>query len=156
MNKQKVFLAIFIFCNLLNLCYGQLNDKEGSSIRLVNSEFFFSIYDDLDIVINKIGEPKSYYNEDSKVYTLTWENGLVIQAINKHYICFIKINSSNFQTEKGVCVGDSFSKVYKIYGNPQFKYDTILTYNMNIDKGTIIVFMFENNKVKEIIIGYGS
>jgi hypothetical protein len=121
----------------------------------VNSGFFFNLHDDLDIVVNKIGEPKRDYNEDSKIATLTWDNGLIIQALNEHYICYIKISSNYFQTDKGVAVGDSYSKVLRLYGRPQYKYDTLLSYSMDINRGTIIVFKFDNNRVKEILLGYG-
>jgi hypothetical protein len=140
--------------NTIILCNAQTNNEEGSSIKLSNSEFSFNLNDDLDIVVSKIGEPKRAYNEDGKTSTLTWENGLIIQAINDHYICYIKIYGNNYQTDKGICIGDSFSKVLKIYGRPQFKYETVISYSMNIERGTIIVFKFENNKVKEIILGY--
>jgi hypothetical protein len=156
MNTKSFSLILIFISILISLCNGQMINEEDSSIKVINSEYFFNLYDDLDIIINKIGEPKSNYDEDSKTYTFTWENGLSIQAINGHYICYIKISSSNFQTKKSICVGDSYSKVLRIYGRPQFKYETILSYSINVNRGTVIIFKFDNNKVKEIILGYSS
>lgn len=109
-----------------------------------------------------LGDPlntKNGYEEVAGKTRILQYPGLTVQvledteATNKFFVYHIESNSYKYTTVDGVKVGDSVSKVMKIYGKPKSRDTNSLSYDVENSSPTYFNFNIKNGKVTKIIFG---
>lgn len=76
-----------------------------------------------------------------------------VKPTGKFFVYEIEATSSKYATVDGIKVGDSASKLTRIYGKPESGNTTRLSYAVDYSSPTYFNFTLEKGKVKSIVCG---
>ncbi|QFJ53781.1 hypothetical protein [Pseudobutyrivibrio xylanivorans] len=170
--KNKI-LALGLVCAMalsLAACGGESSDTkviEGNATQTASSSESSSggytfTYDSTNIavdtdaapVIEKLGEPKSYFESPScaadgigKLYTY---NDFEIQTYpdgDKDLILYVLLRTDNVATAEGIDLSSSRDDIIAAYGEPTSEATGAMTYEKN---GTKLVFIFDGDSLISI------
>ena len=124
-----------------------------------------------ETMIAKLGQPKSVSGPAEGMQTWEYNEGISLVIQNEKVVHYIIKAGANYQTDKGINVGDPISKVTKAYGEPT---ETIVVekwfagnrqqvlyhhqknnyYKINYANHDVIFWFDRDKKVESIRVGY--
>ena len=148
-------LALLLCVGMLG-CAEQEKENETSAFAVVSNEATVALGDDAEAVLSKLGEPqetrevfdcgagnsRTYYRFASlELYTMKTDDGETVDQI--------EINDDLVTTSRGICIGDTVTKVQETYGNPSSEENGQITYSKD---GKHLVFRIEGDTVSDIAL----
>lgn len=153
-------LCCLVACDTANQPLDSSDNAESSGSNEKSKYIFVyngvnvSVNDDMSALLEKLGEPKSYFEAAScafdgldKTYTYS---GFVITTRpdgDKDYVNSILLTDDSVTTTKGIYIGSSREDVVAAYGESNGVVAAKLTYS---DSGVSINFIIEDGKVISI------
>ena len=160
MKKLIVFALVAVLCLGLVACSSEKDSGKNSVVgndtsvaetdgtyKMVFRETEIVLGADMQSVLDKLGEPKKYFESEScafkgldKVYTY---DGVVIRTYpkdKKDYILNVELRDDTVSTPEGISIGDSKAKVTEVYGAETTSNDTSVSYQ----KGDVVLAFIIN------------